>query len=270
MPSDSFAVLTSPYEGADEFDRSQPFEIHRTKEPVLLPYPWMVRRVNSLAQSFGADFVVLDPAVPLGLIGPSLSLPYDVIVHGAEVTVPGRIPGSRQALGWVLRNARGDSGRRISRSRSRTCCGVCARRACRPTWRGHRPFSSPELHRASGCSSPFRIRGGRDHARRRESTRPSKRIRYGDRGDCALAFAAKVAMARFETRKTRDSMFIGLSFRANAPWLVSSQNCGQRNGLRRWSGGFQPLDARAKGPRAIGLPGAIDARVLLDSDAPLK
>lgn len=106
LPSDSFAVLTSPYEGADEFDRSQPFEIHRTKEPVLLPHPWMVRRVNSLAQSFGADFVVLDPAVPLGLIGPSLSLPYDVIVHGAEVTVPGRIPGSRQALGWVLRNAR--------------------------------------------------------------------------------------------------------------------------------------------------------------------
>ncbi|MFM8856464.1 MAG: glycosyltransferase family 4 protein [Actinomycetota bacterium] len=106
LPSDSFAVLTSPYDGADEFDRSQPFEIHRTKEPVLLPHPWMVRRVNSLARSIGADFVVLDPAVPLGLIGPSLSLPYDVIVHGAEVTVPGRIPGSRHALGWVLRNAR--------------------------------------------------------------------------------------------------------------------------------------------------------------------
>jgi phosphatidylinositol alpha-1,6-mannosyltransferase len=106
LPSDSFAVLTSPYEGAEEFDRSQPFEIHRTKEPVLLPHPWMVRRVDSLARSFGADFIVLDPAVPLGLIGPSLSLPYDVIVHGAEVTVPGRIPGSRHALGWVLRNAR--------------------------------------------------------------------------------------------------------------------------------------------------------------------
>lgn len=106
LPSDSFAVLTTPYEGAEEFDRSQPFEIHRTKEPVLLPHPWIVRRVNSLARSVGADFVVLDPAVPLGLIGPSLSLPYDVIVHGAEVTVPGRIPGSRQALGWVLRNAR--------------------------------------------------------------------------------------------------------------------------------------------------------------------
>lgn len=106
LPSESFAVLTSPYDGAEEFDRRQPFEIHRTREPVLLPHPWMIRRVNSLARDIGAEFVVLDPAVPLGLIGPNLSLPYDVIVHGAEVTVPGRIPGSRHALGWVLRNAR--------------------------------------------------------------------------------------------------------------------------------------------------------------------
>lgn len=106
LPHDSFAVLTTPYAGAEEFDRQQPFEIHRTKEPVLLPHPWMIRRVDALARDVGADFVVLDPAVPLGLIGPSLALPYDVIVHGAEVTVPGRLPGSRQALGWVLRNAR--------------------------------------------------------------------------------------------------------------------------------------------------------------------
>lgn len=106
LPSDSFAVLTSPYEGSAEFDARQPFEIHRTREPVLLPHPWMIRRIDALARDVGADFVVLDPAVPLGLVGPSLQLPYDVIVHGAEVTVPGRIPGSRHALGWVLRNAR--------------------------------------------------------------------------------------------------------------------------------------------------------------------
>jgi phosphatidylinositol alpha-1,6-mannosyltransferase len=33
-------------------------------------------------------------------------LPYDVVLHGAEVTVPGRLPGSKQALGHVLRHAR--------------------------------------------------------------------------------------------------------------------------------------------------------------------
>ena len=105
LPSDSFAVLTSPHAGAAEFDASQPYRIERTKEPVLLPHPWMVQRINSLAKDFGADFVVLDPALPLGLVGPALSLPYMVVLHGAEVTVPGRLPVSKQVLGRVLRGA---------------------------------------------------------------------------------------------------------------------------------------------------------------------
>jgi phosphatidylinositol alpha-1,6-mannosyltransferase len=66
----------------------------------------MVQRVNRMAAEFDAERVVLDPAVPLGLIGPSLRLPYDVVLHGAEVTVPGRLPVSRQALAYVLRGAR--------------------------------------------------------------------------------------------------------------------------------------------------------------------
>ncbi len=106
LPPESFAVLTSPYQGAKEFDAAQPFRVERIREPVLLPHPLMTRRVNQLAAEFGAELVVLDPAVPLGLIGPNLALPYDVVLHGAEVTVPGRLPGSKQALGWVLRHAR--------------------------------------------------------------------------------------------------------------------------------------------------------------------
>ena len=91
LPADRFAVLTSPYRGAGEFDAAQEYRIERVPEPVLLPHPMMVRRVDALAREFGADLVVLDPAVPLGLIGPSLALPYDVVVHGAEVTVPSRL-----------------------------------------------------------------------------------------------------------------------------------------------------------------------------------
>ena len=106
LPPGSFAVLTSPYEGADAFDAAQPFHVERTREPVLLPHPLMVRRIDAMARDFGADLVVLDPALPLGLVGPSLKLPYDLVLHGAEVTVPGRLPGSRQTLGWVLRRAR--------------------------------------------------------------------------------------------------------------------------------------------------------------------
>ncbi|MFM7046153.1 MAG: glycosyltransferase family 4 protein [Ilumatobacteraceae bacterium] len=106
LPPESFAVLTSPYEGAAEFDAAQPFEIRRTPEPVLLPHPWMLRRIDAMAREVGADLVVLDPALPLGMVGPSLERPYDVVLHGAEVTVPGRLPVSRQALAYVLRRAR--------------------------------------------------------------------------------------------------------------------------------------------------------------------
>jgi phosphatidyl-myo-inositol dimannoside synthase len=106
LPPDRFAVLTSPYAGAEAFDSVQPFRVERTREPVLLPHPWMVRRIDGLADEFGAELVVVDPAVPLGLVGPSLARPYDVVLHGAEVTVPARLPGTRQALSRVLRRAR--------------------------------------------------------------------------------------------------------------------------------------------------------------------
>ena len=105
LDPNSFAVLTSPYDGAREFDATQAYRIERIREPVLLPHPVMVRRIEQLAREFGAEHVVLDPALPLGLVGRSLSLPYSVMVHGAEITVPGRLPGSRQTLAHVLRGA---------------------------------------------------------------------------------------------------------------------------------------------------------------------
>lgn len=105
LPPDRFAVLTTPYEGAAEWDATQPFEIHRVREPWLLPHPLTVRRIDSLARDFGADLVLLDPALPLGAVGPRLERPYGVVLHGAEVTVPGRLPASRQLLGHVLRGA---------------------------------------------------------------------------------------------------------------------------------------------------------------------
>ena len=101
----TFAVLTSPYAGATEWDARQAFRVERISEPVLLPHPLMVRRIERLARDFGAEHVVIDPALPLGLVGRSLSLPYSVLVHGAEIVVPGRLPASRQALAHVLRGA---------------------------------------------------------------------------------------------------------------------------------------------------------------------
>jgi phosphatidylinositol alpha-1,6-mannosyltransferase len=105
FPPSDFTVLTSPYADADLFDRRQEFRVVRTREPVLLPSPFMTRRVRDLADSFGAKAVVLDPALPLGLIGPSLGLPYAAVLHGAEVTVPGRLPVTKPLLTRVLGGA---------------------------------------------------------------------------------------------------------------------------------------------------------------------
>lgn len=105
LPPDSFAVLTSPHKGAESFDASQAFEVRRVREPWLLPHPLMVRRINQMAREIGAEFVVLDPAVPLGIVGPRLELPYMVVLHGAEVTVPGRLPLSKLVLSRVLKHA---------------------------------------------------------------------------------------------------------------------------------------------------------------------
>lgn len=101
----SFTVLTTPYQGAADWDAAQPFAVERTREPVLLPTPSLARRIDDLARRTGAGLVLLDPALPLGFLGPRLTTPYGVVLHGAEVTVPGRLPGTRQALRRVLRGA---------------------------------------------------------------------------------------------------------------------------------------------------------------------
>jgi len=105
LPADEAAVLTTPYEGADAFDAASPIPIARIDQPVMLPVASLARRIDQEAERVGADLVVLDPALPLGHLGPRLARPYGVILHGAEITVPGRVPGPRQALARVLRGA---------------------------------------------------------------------------------------------------------------------------------------------------------------------
>jgi phosphatidylinositol alpha-1,6-mannosyltransferase len=106
LPPDSFVVYCTPHRGAADFDAQQPFRVIRSPEPVLLPYPWLARRIDRLADEVDASLVMLDPAVPLGAIGPQLRHRYGVVLHGAEVTVPARLPAVRRVLRRVLRGAR--------------------------------------------------------------------------------------------------------------------------------------------------------------------
>ncbi len=105
LPPTAFTVLTTPHKGAAAFDAAQPYRIVRTREPVLLPHPVLARRIDELAEESGAELVVLDPALPVGLLGPHLARPYGVVLHGAEVTVPGRLPVASRLLRRVLRGA---------------------------------------------------------------------------------------------------------------------------------------------------------------------
>lgn len=108
LPVGDATVFTTPYDGAAEWDAQQAFRVVRARERVLLPTPSLATRVDALARELDASVILLDPWLPLGQLGPRLTAaPYVVVVHGAEVTVPGRLPGSRQLGGRVLRGAAG-------------------------------------------------------------------------------------------------------------------------------------------------------------------
>jgi phosphatidylinositol alpha-1,6-mannosyltransferase len=130
----SFAVLTSssvPAGEAAAFDAGAGevgMRITRAPAGMLLPTAATVGLVRQVAAAEGADFLVVDPALPVGLAAPRMGLPYAVVLHGAEVTVPGRLPIARQALAHVLRRAR---------------LAVCAG-----------GYPATEAHRAAGAGMP--------------------------------------------------------------------------------------------------------------------
>ena len=128
LPADDVAVHTTPHQSAAEFDAEQAYAVTRSREPWLLPTRAVARRVERLAADHRAELVVWDPALPVGLAAPRLDRPYAVVLHGAEVTVPGRLPGSRSLLRRVLRHA---------------ALVVCAGR-----------YPAAEAERAAGCSLP--------------------------------------------------------------------------------------------------------------------
>jgi phosphatidylinositol alpha-1,6-mannosyltransferase len=107
LPPETFAVLTTAHPDAGAFDAAQPFRVERTSGTVLWPTPDLRRRIDALAADLDAGFVVLDPALPLGAVGPQLARPYVVVAHGAEIPVAGRIPVVGAILARVLRGGAG-------------------------------------------------------------------------------------------------------------------------------------------------------------------
>jgi phosphatidyl-myo-inositol dimannoside synthase len=108
LPAGETTVLTTPHDGAATWDAAQAFRVERTREPVLLPRRSLARRIDSLAREVAADVVFIDPMLPLGQLAPRLdAAPYVVVAHGAEITVYGRLPGTRALSRRVLRGSAG-------------------------------------------------------------------------------------------------------------------------------------------------------------------
>jgi phosphatidyl-myo-inositol dimannoside synthase len=100
-------VLTaSSHRDAAAFDVDAEIVVERVPTRTLfLPTYRAWRAIQDAIKRHEPDLVLLDPAWPLGLLGPLLSAPYGVIVHGAEATIPGRIPFVASSLRYVFKHA---------------------------------------------------------------------------------------------------------------------------------------------------------------------
>ncbi len=107
LEPDRAVVLTATsHDDAAAFDESSAIAIERVAAKTLfLPTPRALAAIEAAIERHQPDLVLLDPAWPLGLLGPHLSRPYGVVLHGAEVTIPARLPLVASSLRRVLRHA---------------------------------------------------------------------------------------------------------------------------------------------------------------------
>lgn len=72
----------------------------------MLPTKSVLAEILETAETFRPDAVLFGAPHPLPRLGPAirkeLGIPFAVLNHGAEVTIPAAIPGSRQLLGSTL------------------------------------------------------------------------------------------------------------------------------------------------------------------------
>jgi len=105
-PGRAVVLTASSHEDAPAFDLETDVEVERVKGKTLFfPTRRALHAIEDAIARHQPDLVLLDPAWPLGLLGPRLSKPYGVILHGAEVTIPGRLPLIASSLRYILRHA---------------------------------------------------------------------------------------------------------------------------------------------------------------------
>lgn len=106
IPAERVTVVTGSDPQAAGFDAQQAFRIERLPQRVVVPTQRVCRATTTIVNQTGATLVVVDPALPLGLAGRRIGLPYAVVLHGAEAAAPARLPGTKALLRRVLSGAR--------------------------------------------------------------------------------------------------------------------------------------------------------------------
>src|ERR1019366_6968171 len=91
---------------AAAFDATHPYTVVRTAYTTVLPLPSVERLCERLIREHHLELLQLGPPLPAGLLGPWLrrttGVPYVIFLGGAEITVPGAVPGVARLLAWVL------------------------------------------------------------------------------------------------------------------------------------------------------------------------
>jgi len=97
--------VIAPADGAAEFDE----RVSRSHSSFMWPTPKVAAWIQDRAADFGPDAILFGAPHPLPYLGPALrqhlGVPYGVLSHGAEVTLPAAAPGTRQAVAKALRDA---------------------------------------------------------------------------------------------------------------------------------------------------------------------
>ena len=108
-PTSTRVLTASSDKGAtayDELQRARGLRIDRVRASTLyLPTRRAGAAVDEAIDRFAPDLVLYDPWIPLGALGRRRGVPYGLVLHGAEVAIPARLPGLAARSRAVLANA---------------------------------------------------------------------------------------------------------------------------------------------------------------------
>lgn len=109
-PETTSVLTASSHPDAADYDatlrRERGLRVERVDAGTLyLPTPSARRAVTACVERERPDLVLFDPYVPIGLLGRRGSVPYGLVLHGAEVAIPARLPAVRRVSRSVLAGA---------------------------------------------------------------------------------------------------------------------------------------------------------------------